>query len=154
MFWKKNLSLTLLKSHGQSERANPDRAELCCSNTKRNVIDTNSRNLLIYQRHASENCNVMHIGMSNVKCVGKAWLYTLLQFMREISCINIIYIWQMFNVPIDDLAVKPYIPRKSLLQWICCKCLACWHRHSYIWPPRSQSACNAPSLLYFHGQNK
>ena len=24
----------------------------------------------------------------------------------------------------DDLAVKPYIPHKSLLQWICCKCLA------------------------------
>ena len=36
-----------------------------CSNTKRNVIDSNSRNLLIYQRHASENCNVMHM---NVQC--------------------------------------------------------------------------------------
>ena len=29
----------------------------------------------------------------------------------------------MFNVAIDDLAVKPYIPNKSLLQRICCNCL-------------------------------
>ena len=35
-------------------------------------------------------------------------------------CINI---WQMFNLGTDNLAVKPYIPHKSLLQWICCKCL-------------------------------
>ena len=33
-------------------------------------------------------------------------------------------IWQLFNLDIDDLAVKPYIPHKSLIQWICCKCLA------------------------------
>ena len=32
--------------------------------------------------------------------------------------------WQMFNFGTDDLAVKPYIPPKSLIQWICCKCLA------------------------------
>ena len=44
---------------------------------------------------------------------------------------------RMFNVGIDDLAEKPYIPHKSLLQWICCKCLAWWHRHSYFWPQRS-----------------
>ena len=37
---------------------------------------------------------------------------------------NLINIWQMFNLAIDNLAVKPYIPHKSLLQWICCKCLA------------------------------
>ena len=30
----------------------------------------------------------------------------------------------MFNLGTDDLAVKPYIPHKSLLQWICCKWLA------------------------------
>ena len=36
----------------------------------------------------------------------------------------LINIWQMFNLGTDDLAVKPYIPHKSLLQWICCKCLA------------------------------
>ena len=35
-----------------------------------------------------------------------------------------IYIWQVFNFAIDDSAVKPYIPHKSLLQLICCKCLA------------------------------
>ena len=29
----------------------------------------------------------------------------------------------MFNAAIDDLAMKPYIPHKSLLQWICCKVL-------------------------------
>ena len=34
------------------------------------------------------------------------------------------YLTKMFNVATDDLAVKPYIPHKSLLQWICCKCLA------------------------------
>ena len=33
---------------------------------------------------------------------------------------NIKRISSMFNVAIDDLAVKPYIPHKSLLQWICC----------------------------------
>ena len=32
-------------------------------------------------------------------------------------------IWQMFNVAIDNLAVKPYIPNKSLLQRICWNCL-------------------------------
>ena len=31
---------------------------------------------------------------------------------------NLINIWQMFNVETDDLAKKPYIPHKSLLQWI------------------------------------
>ena len=36
----------------------------------------------------------------------------------------------MFN-----LAEKPYIPQKNLLLWICCKCLAWWHRHTYFWPP-------------------
>ena len=36
----------------------------------------------------------------------------------------LINIWQMFNVAIDDLAVKPYIPHKSLIKWICCKCLS------------------------------
>ena len=36
----------------------------------------------------------------------------------------LINIWQMFNAAIDNLAVKPYIPHKSLFQWICCKCLA------------------------------
>ena len=43
----------------------------------------------------------------------------------------------MFNVGIDDLVVKPYTPHKSLLQWICCKCLAWWQGHSYFWPQRS-----------------
>ena len=42
-----------------------------------------------------------------------------------------------FNVGIDNLAEKPYIPQKNLLQWICCKCLAWWHGHSYFWPQRS-----------------
>ena len=50
---------------------------------------------------------------------------------------QLINIWRMFNLAIDDLAMKPYIPHKSLLQWICCKCLAWWHRHSYFWPQRS-----------------
>ena len=31
---------------------------------------------------------------------------------------------RMFNLGIDDLAEKTYIPPKSLLQWIYCKCLA------------------------------
>ena len=37
---------------------------------------------------------------------------------------NLINIWQMFNLATDDLAVKPYIQQKSLLQLICYKCLA------------------------------
>ena len=45
---------------------------------------------------------------------------------------------RMFNVGIVDfLAEKPYIPHKSLHQWICCKCLEWYHRQSYFWPPRS-----------------
>ena len=36
----------------------------------------------------------------------------------------LINIWQMFSLGTFDLAVKPYIQHKSLLQWICCKCLA------------------------------
>ena len=44
---------------------------------------------------------------------------------------------RLFNVEIDDLAEKPYIPHKSLLQWICSKCLAWWYRHSHFWPQRS-----------------
>ena len=35
---------------------------------------------------------------------------------------NLINIWQMFNVAMDNLAVKPDISHKSLLQ-LCCKCL-------------------------------
>ena len=41
------------------------------------------------------------------------------------------------GVAIDDLAVKAYIPQKILLKWICCKCLAWWHRHIHFWPQRS-----------------
>ena len=37
---------------------------------------------------------------------------------------NLINNRRMFNGATDDLAEKPYIPHKSLLQWICCKCLA------------------------------
>ena len=33
----------------------------------------------------------------------------------------LINIWQMFNVAIDNLAMKPYIPQKKILQWIFCK---------------------------------
>ena len=33
----------------------------------------------------------------------------------------------MFNGVTDNLAKKPYIQHKSLLLWICCKCLAWCH---------------------------
>ena len=56
-------------------------------------------------------------------------------YWRDVS--NLIIIWQMFNFAIDDLAMKPYIPHKSLHQWICCKCLEWYHRQSYFWPPSS-----------------
>ena len=36
-----------------------------------------------------------------------------------------------------NLINNPYIPNTSLLQWICCKCLAWWNRHSFFWPQRS-----------------
>ena len=38
----------------------------------------------------------------------------------------------MFNGATVDLAEKPYIPQKILLQLICCKCLAGCNRHSYF----------------------
>ena len=44
---------------------------------------------------------------------------------------------RMFNGAIFDLAEKPYIPQKILLEWICCKCLAGCDRHSFFWPQRS-----------------
>ena len=49
-----------------------------------------------------------------------------ISFWTEIN-LNLINNWRMFNGATDDLAEKPYIPHKSLLQWICCKCLAWWH---------------------------
>ena len=49
--------------------------------------------------------------------------------------INLINNPRMFNLGIDDLAEKPYKPTKNLLLWICCKCLAWWHRHTYLLPP-------------------
>ena len=52
-----------------------------------------------------------------------------------------------FNVGIDDLGAKPCIPHKSLLQWICCKCIAWWHRHSYFWPQRSWRLLEAKNTL-------
>ena len=57
---------------------------------------------------------------------------------------NLINNRRMFNHVTDDLAEKPYIPHKSLLQWICCKCLAWWHRHSYFWPQRSCRLSKTP----------
>ena len=54
---------------------------------------------------------------------------------------------RMFNVGIDDLVVKPYISHKSLLQWICCKCLVWWHRHSYFWPQRSWRLLEAKNTI-------
>ena len=44
---------------------------------------------------------------------------------------------RMFNGAIVDLAEKPYIPQKILLQWVCCKCLAGCNRHIYFWHQRS-----------------
>ena len=35
----------------------------------------------------------------------------------------LINIWKMFNLGTDDLAVKPNIPHKSLLQWFCSNAL-------------------------------
>ena len=51
--------------------------------------------------------------------------------------LNLINNPKMFNGLLFDLAEKPYIPQKILLQWICCKCLAGCYRHSYFWPQRS-----------------
>jgi hypothetical protein len=45
----------------------------------------------------------------------------------------------MFNGAILDLAEKPYIPQKNLLQLVCCKCLAGCNRHIYFWPQRSKA---------------
>ena len=64
-----------------------------------------------------------------------------------INC-NLINIWQMFNGTIEDLAMKPYIPNKSLLQLICCKCLGCSHRHSYFWPTRSRRLLEAKNTSH------
>ena len=62
------------------------------------------------------------------------WTLDLENFLQE-DLTNLINNPRMFNLGIDDLAEKPYIPQKNLLLWICCKCLAWWHRHTYFWPP-------------------
>ena len=56
---------------------------------------------------------------------GSLFVFWLHEFNIPIHLINI---WPMFNLGIDDLAVKPYIPHKSLLQWICWKmpCVITW----------------------------
>jgi hypothetical protein len=57
----------------------------------------------------------------------------LLQLHTALSTYN--YVNLINNPRMFNLAEKPYIPQKSLLLWICCKCLAWWHRHTYFWPP-------------------
>ena len=54
---------------------------------------------------------------------------------------------KMFNGAIFDLAEKPYIPQKFLLQCICCKCLAGCNRRSYFWPQRSWRLLEAKNIM-------
>ena len=61
-----------------------------------------------------------------------------LLFLDWISNIpNLINNPRMFNGATD----------KGLLQWICCKCLAWWHRHSYFRPQRSWRLLEAKNTL-------
>ena len=56
-------------------------------------------------------------------CILIYWVIQIIPYL--------INIWQMFNVAIvEDLTVKSYIPNKSLLQWIWCKCLGWWQRQT------------------------
>ena len=65
-------------------------------------------------------------------------LVTLLVSTKTVTkSYNLINNPRMFNGAIVDLAEKPYIQQKFLLQWICCKCLSECNRHSYFWPQRS-----------------
>ena len=70
-----------------------------------------------------------------------------LSFLLKICKMYLINIWQMFNLDIGNLAVKPYIPYKSLFQWICCKCLAWYHRmkKNSLWPQKK----NEVFLVFF-----
>ena len=65
------------------------------------------------------------------------WYIVLLKYSSSAIIFNLINNPRMFNGAIVDLAEKPYIQQKILLQWICCKCLAGCYRHSYFWPQRS-----------------
>ena len=64
---------------------------------------------------------------------------------------------QMFNLPTDDLAVKTYIPHKSLLNWICCIKSKKINLHPqenkwgsfYFWISKNSSECK----LYNHTQS-
>ena len=70
---------------------------------------------------------------------------------------NLINNPRMFNLGIEDLAEKSYIPQKKILLWICCKCLAWWHRHTYFWPPlRLLEAKHHAATAHFStvGRNK
>ena len=43
---------------------------------------------------------------------------------RETTCPILSIRDMIVNVATDNLTVKPYIPHKSIFQWICCKYLA------------------------------
>ena len=62
----------------------------------------------------------------------KPWREPSIPFLQIHLCQqdNLVNIWLMFNGAIDNLAVKPFIRHKSLLQWICCQHLGWQHRYS------------------------
>ena len=71
----------------------------------------------------------------NKNCLPR-WFYLL--NIQDLSLQNLqyVFVWWIW-VATESITAKPYILQKILFQWICCKCLAWGHRHSYFWPQRS-----------------
>ena len=78
---------------------------------------------LCAKKNNGQHCNLALICKTG-KIIEIMTVLSLVQIKLN-KCIGVSHqYWQMFNLGTDDLAVKPYIPHKSLLQWICFKCLA------------------------------
>ena len=70
----------------------------------------------IYSEKATKFCEISTLLLS----VCTVWVLNITCLLKYASE-NLINNPRMFNVETDDLAVKPYIPQKNLLLWICCK---------------------------------
>ena len=94
---------------------------------KLQIFWSENREMDFFISRPAQHCG-RSLSWSKINWIISAWwiIYTTIGIVR---C--------TLGVGIVSITTKPYIPHKSLLQWICCKCIAWWHRHSYFWPQRS-----------------